>query len=81
MESLQKRQADFTDLYNRLLRDRRNSMLRRYSPEKKKEVQEFLLNLRPPYFFFHYWRKLRTACTMSIEVILPRITSKGLKMC
>lgn len=54
MESLQKRQADFTDLYNRLLRDRRNSMLRRYSPEKKKEVQEFLLNLRPPYFFFHY---------------------------
>ena len=52
MESLQKRQADFTDLYNRLLRDRRNSMLRRYSPEKKKEVQEFLLNLRPPYFFF-----------------------------
>ena len=49
MESLQKRQADFTDLYNRLLRD---SMLRRYSPEKKKEVQEFLLNLRPPYFFF-----------------------------
>lgn len=53
MESLQTRQADFTDLYNRLLRDRRNSMLRRYSPEKKKEVQEFLLNLRPPYFF-HY---------------------------
>ena len=52
MESLQKRQADFTDLYNRLLRDRRNSMLRRYSPEKKKEVQESLLNLRPPYFFF-----------------------------
>lgn len=50
VESLQKRQADFTDLYNRLLRDRRNSMLRRYSPEKKKEVQEFLLNLRPPYF-------------------------------
>ena len=51
MESLQKRQADSTDLYNRLLRDRRNSMLRRYSPEKKKEVQEFLLNLRPPFFF------------------------------
>ena len=78
MESLQKRQADFTDLYNRLLRDRRNSMLRRYSPEKKKEVQEFLLNLRPPYFFFIIEG---TACTMSIEVILPRITSKGLKMC
>lgn len=51
VESLQKRQTDFTDLYNRLLRDRRNSMLRRYSPEKKKEVQEFLLNLRPPFFF------------------------------
>ena len=50
VESLQKRQADFTDLYNRLLRDRRNSMLRRYSPEKKKEVQEFLQKLRPPYF-------------------------------
>lgn len=50
VESLQKRQTDFTDLYNRLLRDRRNSMLRRYSPEKKKEVQEFLLNLRPPFF-------------------------------
>lgn len=25
-------------------------MLRRYSPEKKKEVQEFLQKLRPPYF-------------------------------
>ena len=50
VESLQKRLADFTDLYNRLLRDRRNSMLRRYSPEKKKEIQEFLLKLRPPYF-------------------------------
>lgn len=47
---MQKSQADFTDLYNRLLRDRRNSMLRRYSPEKKKEIQEFLLKLRPPYF-------------------------------
>jgi predicted MPP superfamily phosphohydrolase len=50
VEPLQKRQADFADLYNHLLRDRRNSMLRRYSPVKKTEIQEFLQNLRPPYF-------------------------------
>lgn len=50
VKSLQAKKNDFTELYNRLLRDRRNRMLRRYTQEKQKEIQDFLRELRPPYF-------------------------------
>ncbi len=50
VESLRTKREDFTELYNRLLRDRRNHLFRRYSAEKQSEIRVYLQKIRPCYF-------------------------------
>lgn len=42
VESLRTKREDFTELYNRLLRDRRNHLFRRYAAEKQSEIRVYL---------------------------------------
>lgn len=50
VESLRTKREDFTELYNRLLRDRRNHLFRRYAAEKQSEIRVYLQKIRPCYF-------------------------------
>lgn len=50
VESLRTKREDFTELYNRLLRDRRNHLLRRYAAEKRSEIRVYFQKIRPCYF-------------------------------
>lgn len=50
VESLRTKREDFTELYNRLLRDRRNHLFRRYTAEKQSEIRVYFQKIRPCYF-------------------------------
>lgn len=50
IESLRTKREDFTELYNRLLKDRYNHLLRRYAKEKQVEIRAYFQKIRPCYF-------------------------------
>ena len=50
VDSLRTKREDFTELYNRLLRDRHNHLLRRYAEEKQVEIRAYFQKIRPRYF-------------------------------
>lgn len=50
IESLRTKREDFTELYNRLLKDRYNHLLRRYAKEKQVEIRAYFQKIRPGYF-------------------------------
>lgn len=50
VESLRTKREDFTELYNRLLKDRHNHLLRRYAKEKQVEIRVYFQKIRPCYF-------------------------------
>ena len=50
IESLRAKREDFTELYNRLLKDRYNHLLRRYAQEKQVEIRAYFQKIRPCYF-------------------------------
>lgn len=50
VEALRTKRDDFTELYNKLLRDRHNHLLRRYKEEKQSEIRAYFLKIRPCYF-------------------------------
>lgn len=50
VESLRTKREDFTELYNRLLKDRYNHLLRRYAQEKQVEIRAYFQKIRPCYF-------------------------------
>lgn len=50
IESLRIKREDFTELYNRLLKDRHNHLLRRYDDEKQSEIRAYFQKIRPCYF-------------------------------
>lgn len=50
IESLRAKREDFTELYNRLLKDRYNHLLRRYAQEKQVEILAYFQKIRPCYF-------------------------------
>lgn len=50
IESLRTKREDFTELYNRLLKDRYNHLLRIYAKEKQVEIRAYFQKIRPCYF-------------------------------